>query len=287
MIFEFVLFVMNLAMGMWFFFLSSVGPNENVVTPLGMVSVLVFIIFAGFIVTKSQIPDYLIWAHWISPMTWSIRALSINQYRSDNMDVCVYDGIDYCKDYGKTMGVYYLDLFGIETEKYWIVYGIIYSLVIYVLFMVMSFLGLEYLRYEAPENVDVSEKPLEDESYALLKTPKNARTPDASGDYVVQLDNREKNFTPVTVAFEDLHYFVPNPKNPGEQLELLKGINGFAVPGTITALMGSSGAGKTTLMDVIAGRKTSGKITGKILLNGYEANDLAIHGRALGGCYHS
>ncbi|KAG3196636.1 hypothetical protein PC129_g24661 [Phytophthora cactorum] len=248
-----------------------------------MVSVLVFIIFAGFIVTKSQIPDYLIWAHWISPMTWSIRALSINQYRSDNMDVCVYDGIDYCKDYGKTMGVYYLDLFGIETEKYWIVYGIIYSLVIYVLFMVMSFLGLEYLRYEAPENVDVSEKPLEDESYALLKTPKNARTPDASGDYVVQLDNREKNFTPVTVAFEDLHYFVPNPKNPGEQLELLKGINGFAVPGTITALMGSSGAGKTTLMDVIAGRKTSGKITGKILLNGYEANDLAIR-RCTGYC---
>ncbi|EGZ14433.1 hypothetical protein PHYSODRAFT_252888 [Phytophthora sojae] len=38
-IFEFVLLVMNLAMGMWFFFLSSVGPNENVVTPLGIVSV--------------------------------------------------------------------------------------------------------------------------------------------------------------------------------------------------------------------------------------------------------
>ncbi|OWZ04055.1 ABC transporter [Phytophthora megakarya] len=285
LIFEFVLFVMNLAMGMWFFFLSSVGPNENVVTPLGMVSVLIFIIFAGFIVTKSQIPDYLIWAHWISPMTWSIRALSINQYRSDNLDVCVYDGVDYCADYGMTMGVYYLDLFGIETEKYWIVYGIIYSLAIYVLFMFMSFLGLEYLRYEAPENVDVSEKPIEDESYALMRTPKHSRSANTvtTGDYVMEMDNREKNFTPVTMAFQDLHYFVPNPKNPSEQLELLKGINGFAVPGSITALMGSSGAGKTTLMDVIAGRKTSGKITGKILLNGYEATDLAIR-RCTGYC---
>ncbi|KAL3670757.1 hypothetical protein V7S43_003945 [Phytophthora oleae] len=282
LIFEFVLFAMNLAMGMWFFFLSSVGPNENVVTPLGMVSVLVFIIFAGFIVTKSQIPDYLIWAHWISPMTWSIRALSINQYRSDSMDVCVYDGVDYCKDYGMTMGVYYLDLFGIETEKYWIVYGIVYTLAIYILFMFMSFLGLEYLRYEAPENVDVSEKPIEDEYYALMRTPKSSAS-NTTGDYVVELDTREKNFTPVTMAFEDLHYFVPNPKNPSEQLELLKGINGFAVPGSITALMGSSGAGKTTLMDVIAGRKTSGKITGKILLNGYEANDLAIR-RCTGYC---
>lgn len=36
------------------------------------------------------------------------------------------------------------------------------------------------------------------------------------------------------------------------------------------ALMGSSGAGKTTLMDVIAMRKTSGEITGKIELNGHE-----------------
>ena len=32
--------------------------------------------------------------------------------------------------------------------------------------------------------------------------------------------------------------------------------------------MGGSGAGKTTLMDVIAGRKTQGEITGDILVNG-------------------
>ncbi|KAG2866058.1 hypothetical protein PC119_g28118 [Phytophthora cactorum] len=47
--------------------------------------------------------------------------------------------------------------------------------------------------------------------------------------------------------------------------------------------MGSSGAGKTTLMDVIAGRKTEGTIKGKILLNGYEATDLAIR-RSTGYC---
>lgn len=47
--------------------------------------------------------------------------------------------------------------------------------------------------------------------------------------------------------------------------------------------MGSTGAGKTTLMDVIAGRKTGGKITGNIMLSGYEASDLAIR-RATGYC---
>jgi ATP-binding cassette, subfamily G (WHITE), member 2, SNQ2 len=39
------------------------------------------------------------------------------------------------------------------------------------------------------------------------------------------------------------NYSVPHPSGDG-QLELLKDINGFAKPGTMTALMGSSGAGK-------------------------------------------
>ena len=39
-------------------------------------------------------------------------------------------------------------------------------------------------------------------------------------------------------------------------LELLLGISGAFRPGVLTCLMGVSGAGKTTLMDVLAGRKT-------------------------------
>jgi ABC transporter len=35
-------------------------------------------------------------------------------------------------------------------------------------------------------------------------------------------------------------------------------------PGVLTALVGASGAGKTTLMDVLAGRKTTGTIKGDI-----------------------
>lgn len=61
-------------------------------------------------------------------------------------------------------------------------------------------------------------------------------------------------------------------KNQGvveDKLDLLKGVSGAFRPGVLTALMGSTGAGKTTLMDVLAGRKTGGYIGGSITISGY------------------
>lgn len=59
---------------------------------------------------------------------------------------------------------------------------------------------------------------------------------------------------------------------PDDRLELLKGVSGAFRPGVLTALMGVSGAGKTTLMDVLAGRKTGGYISGSITISGYPKN---------------
>lgn len=48
------------------------------------------------------------------------------------------------------------------------------------------------------------------------------------------------------------------------QLQLLQDVSGAFRPGILTALVGVTGAGKTTLMDVLVGRKTSGYIEGSI-----------------------
>lgn len=57
------------------------------------------------------------------------------------------------------------------------------------------------------------------------------------------------------------------------QLKHPQGISGCFRPGVLTALMGESGAGKTTLMDVLAGRKTIGTIEGDIRVNGHPKHD--------------
>jgi ABC-type multidrug transport system ATPase subunit len=54
-----------------------------------------------------------------------------------------------------------------------------------------------------------------------------------------------------------------------DKLQLLVNVTGAFRPGVLTALVGVSGAGKTTLMDVLAGRKTGGVIEGNITISGY------------------
>ncbi|KAL4447582.1 hypothetical protein ABPG75_004801 [Micractinium tetrahymenae] len=87
-------------------------------------------------------------------------------------------------------------------------------------------------------------------------------------------------FTPCTLTFKNVEYSVPLPPDADKEradvpsagphagnLRLLKGIDGVFRPAILTALMGASGA--TTLMDVIANRKTSGLITGDIRVSGH------------------
>ncbi|KAG2494736.1 hypothetical protein HYH03_007248, partial [Edaphochlamys debaryana] len=88
-------------------------------------------------------------------------------------------------------------------------------------------------------------------------------------------EGRELPFTHVTFAFKNISYFVPNAKHKKgkadsgpPELQLLNTVSGVFRPGVLTALMGASGAGKTTLMDVLACRKTGGRVEGEQVVNG-------------------
>ncbi|KAI0800819.1 ABC-2 type transporter-domain-containing protein [Fomes fomentarius] len=69
-----------------------------------------------------------------------------------------------------------------------------------------------------------------------------------------------KSFT-----WEKINYHVPVS---GGTRTLLHDIYGYVKPGSMTALMGASGAGKTTCLDVLAQRKNIGVVAGNMLLDG-------------------
>ncbi|MED6109466.1 ABC transporter G member 15 [Stylosanthes scabra] len=74
------------------------------------------------------------------------------------------------------------------------------------------------------------------------------------------------------LAWEDLRVVLPN-FGKGPTKRLLNGLNGYAEPGRIMAIMGPSGSGKSTLLDSLAGRLSKNVVmTGNVILNGKKKN---------------
>ncbi|KAJ8751216.1 hypothetical protein K2173_016397 [Erythroxylum novogranatense] len=83
----------------------------------------------------------------------------------------------------------------------------------------------------------------------------------------VNHDTRERGIGTYLV-WEDLTVVLPNFGH-GPTKRLLQGLNGYAEPGRIMAIMGPSGSGKSTLLDALAGRLSRNVImTGNVLFNG-------------------
>ena len=82
-------------------------------------------------------------------------------------------------------------------------------------------------------------------------------------------------FKSICIIHAFIHFCYQELKKQGiaeDRLQLLVDVTGAFRPGVLTALVGVSGAGKTTLMDVLAGRKTGGLIEGSITISGYPKN---------------
>ncbi|XP_058495681.1 broad substrate specificity ATP-binding cassette transporter ABCG2b [Solea solea] len=74
-----------------------------------------------------------------------------------------------------------------------------------------------------------------------------------------------------TLSFSNLHYCIQQTRlcfKIGPEKHILKDVSGIMRPG-MNAIMGATGSGKTSLLDVVAGRKDpAGLRQGKVLVNG-------------------
>lgn len=66
---------------------------------------------------------------------------------------------------------------------------------------------------------------------------------------------------PASLYFENVSYVI-------NQRQILSGMRGIARPGEITAIMGASGAGKTTFLDILARKNKRGVSSGDFYVNG-------------------
>ncbi|CAB4384530.1 hypothetical protein RhiirA5_476344 [Rhizophagus irregularis] len=74
------------------------------------------------------------------------------------------------------------------------------------------------------------------------------------------------NHIPAELLFQDISYYI------GDK-QVLHSIHGVVKPGEVMAIMGGSGAGKTTFLDILARKNKAGRIRGKTLVNGHLVDD--------------
>lgn len=78
---------------------------------------------------------------------------------------------------------------------------------------------------------------------------------------------------PVQITYSGITFGVDIVKDKStSHRSILKGCSGSFEPGRFTAVMGASGAGKTSLMNIISGNPTAGRHSGSICLNGVDVS---------------
>ncbi|KAM0926425.1 hypothetical protein ACQ4PT_003507 [Festuca glaucescens] len=257
--------------------LGAVLKSMVVANTFGMFVLLIIFIFGGFLIPRGDIRPYWIWAYWSSPMMYSQNAISVNEFLSSRWAIPNNDtSID-----APTIGKAILKSGGLFTEDwgFWLCVGALVGFTI--LFNIFYLLALTYLSPSGSSKTLVPDEENETEKEQILEPNATSTTTSAMPMGTNEDTHRATQsrvvlpFQPLSLCFNHVNYYVDMPSEMKEQgfgenrLQLLSDISGTFRPGSLTALVGVSGAGKTTLMDVLAGRKTSGSIEGSITLSGY------------------
>lgn len=251
--------------------LASVFKTDVAATTIGSLVLVLMFLFGGFILPRPSLPWWLRWGFWLSPMSYGEIGITLNEFLAPRWQKIQEGNI--------TVGLEVLRSRGLDFDRkfYWISVGALLGFTI--LFDFGFVLALTYIKQPKMSRALVSRKRLsqlkerEESNSVELKSVtvdigETSRENQRTGKIVM-------NFEPLSIAFKDVQYYVeipPEMKKHGsdeKRLQLLRDITGAFRPGILTALMGVSGAGKTTLMDVLSGRKTGGIIEGDIRIGGY------------------
>ncbi|PSR91810.1 ABC transporter G family member 32 like [Actinidia chinensis var. chinensis] len=256
--------------------MASLGRNMIVANTFGSFALLVVMVLGGFILSRDSIPSWWIWGYWFSPLMYAQNAASVNEFLGHSWDKRAGNYTTL------SLGEKLLKARSLFPESYWFWIGVGALLGYTILFNILFTLSLTYLNPLGRHQAVISKKKLQHKAkmketeYGIIEMREFLQHSHSyTGRDVKMQRGMVLPFQPLSMSFSNLSYYVDVPaemKKHGEiedKLQLLVNVTGAFRPGVLTALVGVSGAGKTTLMDVLAGRKTGGIIEGSIHISGY------------------
>ncbi|KAH9666408.1 ABC transporter G family member 40 [Citrus sinensis] len=274
--------------------MAATGRSMVVANTFGSFAMLVLFALGGFVLSREDIKKWWKWAYWCSPLMYAQNGLAVNEFLGNSWQKVLPNSTE-------PLGVEVLKSRGFFTDAYWYWLGMAGLAGSILLFNFCFILALTF-----GSQAVISEESQSNECDNRTGGTLQLSTHGSSSSHLTQSDESRDNirrrnstsqslslteediaanqpkrsgmvlpFEPLSLTFEDVVYSVDMPQEMklqgvlDDKLVLLNGVSGAFRPGVLTALMGVSGAGKTTLMDVLAGRKTGGYITGNIKISGY------------------
>ncbi|KOM25783.1 hypothetical protein LR48_Vigan187s002300 [Vigna angularis] len=286
-----ILLCINLMASSLFRLMAALGRDVIVANTAGGFALLVVLVLGGFVISREDVHKWFVWGYWSSPLMYGQNAIAVNEFLGHSWRKVTPNS-------NESLGVLILKTRGLFPEAYWYWIGVGALLGYVFLFNFLFTLALQYLSPFAKDQAGLSQETLLERNASTTeeliqltngKSSSEIKTVDersmSSRSFSGRVSDDKANrsgrrgmvlpFQPLSLTFDEIKYSIDMPqemKQRGvfeERLELLKGVSGVFRPGVLTALMGVSGAGKTTLMDVLAGRKTGGYIEGSITISGY------------------
>ncbi|XP_039051271.1 pleiotropic drug resistance protein 1-like isoform X2 [Hibiscus syriacus] len=282
----------EMASGM-FRLMGGLGRNIIVANTCGSFALLAVLVMGGFILTRDDVKKWWKWGYWISPLMYAQNAITVNEFLGKSWR-------HVPSNFTEPLGVLVLKSRGVFPEPHWYWIGVGALIGYCFLFNFLFTLSLKYLDPFGKPQAVISKETLDEkiankagqsielssrgrgssERANSSRTNTSLRSLSEKVGSVNEANHKRKRgmvlpFEPLSMSFDEIKYAVDMPQEmkaqgiSEERLELLKGVSGAFRPGVLTALMGVSGAGKTTLMDILAGRKTGGYVEGMIKISGY------------------
>ncbi|KAF4971476.1 hypothetical protein FSARC_1704 [Fusarium sarcochroum] len=284
-----VVFLVIMAMSGIFRSVASMSRTIYEAEIPSAILIITFIVFTGFVIPVDYMPGWCRWINYLNPVAYGFETLVTNEFHGRNFTCSSYvpdyadSHADYvaCNTVGAVVGQNYVNGDDYAKSAYhysygnkWRNVGIIIAMIIFnhAIYLIAS----EYITAKKSKGevlmfrrgfVPSSSSNAGNDTEKALSNPVTmVKKPDTT-------EVGDQGGIQRSVSVFHWNNVCYDLKVKGEPRRILDHVDGWVKPGTLTALMGVSGAGKTSLLDCLADRVGTGVITGEMLVDGKIRDD--------------